>query len=325
MEISSFRGFSELGMEDSSLFSHWHMNNLDELSSILPLAAAFGDNLHHSFNHPSLNLTNSAESYHLGYDRPAKQQKTNSWNSGNGDNINIPPPQAAFSSNSSISFVNTNSVTMMKPKEEAARSPDSYPSNVLNSQNSSGDKNYAFKANQAKRSHTGARLSHAQDHIIAERKRREKLSQRFIALSALVPGLKKMDKASVLGDTIKYVKQSQEKIKILEEQNRKKTMESVVFVKKSELFSEAVFDEPLPEIEARLCEKNVLIRLHCEKQDGILEKILAQIAKFHLTIINSSVLTFGSSALDITIIAQMDAEFCMTGKDLVKNIRSIFE
>lgn len=35
-------------------------------------------------------------------------------------------------------------------------------------------------------------LSHAQDHILAERKRREKLTQRFVALSALVPGLKKV-------------------------------------------------------------------------------------------------------------------------------------
>lgn len=34
--------------------------------------------------------------------------------------------------------------------------------------------------------------SHNQDHILAERKRREKLSQRFIALSAIVPGLKKV-------------------------------------------------------------------------------------------------------------------------------------
>ena len=35
---------------------------------------------------------------------------------------------------------------------------------------------------------------HAQDHVLAERKRREKLSQRFIALSAVVPGLKKVQK-----------------------------------------------------------------------------------------------------------------------------------
>lgn len=34
--------------------------------------------------------------------------------------------------------------------------------------------------------------AHAQDHVLAERKRREKLSQRFIALSALLPGLKKV-------------------------------------------------------------------------------------------------------------------------------------
>lgn len=33
---------------------------------------------------------------------------------------------------------------------------------------------------------------HAQDHIIAERMRREKISQQFIALSALIPGLKKV-------------------------------------------------------------------------------------------------------------------------------------
>ena len=34
--------------------------------------------------------------------------------------------------------------------------------------------------------------SQNQDHILAERKRREKLSQRFIALSKIVPGLKKV-------------------------------------------------------------------------------------------------------------------------------------
>jgi len=35
-------------------------------------------------------------------------------------------------------------------------------------------------------------LAHNQDHIIAERKRREKLSQCLIALAALIPGLKKV-------------------------------------------------------------------------------------------------------------------------------------
>ena len=34
--------------------------------------------------------------------------------------------------------------------------------------------------------------SQTYDHIMAERKRREQLSQRFVALSAIVPGLKKV-------------------------------------------------------------------------------------------------------------------------------------
>jgi Helix-loop-helix DNA-binding domain len=33
---------------------------------------------------------------------------------------------------------------------------------------------------------------HAQDHIIAERKRREKLNQRFVELSSIIPSLKKV-------------------------------------------------------------------------------------------------------------------------------------
>lgn len=130
-----------------------------------------------------------------------------------------------------------------------------------------------------------------------------------------------MDKASVLGDAIKYLKQLQERVKTLEEQTKKKNMESVVFVKKSQLFTDGdnstsdknsssdPLDEPLPEIEARFCDKNVLVRIHCEKRKGLLEKSVTEIEKLHLTVINSSVMTFGSSALDITIIAQVVSLF----------------
>jgi hypothetical protein len=139
-----------------------------------------------------------------------------------------------------------------------------------------------------------------------------------------------MDKASVLGDAIKYLKQMQEKVKTLEEQTRKKNIESVVFVRKSQLLvdgdnstsnenlSSDPLDEHLPEIEARFCDKNVLIRIHCEKRKGVLEKSVTEIEKLHLTVINSSVMTFGSSALDITIIAQVILHFQTTKKSLQK-------
>jgi len=51
----------------------------------------------------------------------------------------------------------------------------------------SKNQNFATKTSQTKRSR-----ANADDHIMAERKRREKLSQSFIALAALVPNLKKV-------------------------------------------------------------------------------------------------------------------------------------
>lgn len=143
-----------------------------------------------------------------------------------------------------------------------------------------------------------------------------------------------MDKASVLGDAIKYMKQLQEKVKTLEEQTRRENMESVVSVNKvhlfadgnnsssNENFSSGPFNEPLPEIEARVFGKNVLIRIHCEKRRGILEKTIAEIEKLHLTISNSSCLTFGSSVLDVTIIAKVSLE-SLTHKCLLRSSFSL--
>ncbi|XP_047307090.1 transcription factor bHLH18-like [Impatiens glandulifera] len=180
------------------------------------------------------------------------------------------------------------------------------------------------------------RTSQAQGHIMAERKRREKLGQRFIALSALIPGLKKMDKASVLTDAIKHLKQLQERVKILEaEIQKKKSMESVVLVKKKKYqegrgeeddddrISFTVEEETLPEIEIKRCSENVLIKIHCEKKKGILEKVIAEIQKFNLSFVNSNVLTFGETILDITILTTIDDEFSMSIKDLVTSIKRI--
>ncbi|CAK9151241.1 unnamed protein product [Ilex paraguariensis] len=334
MEISYTKSLAEMEMKDPSIIYQWPMNSLDELKT-MSMAAALENNIHQSYSHSMFDLKPPTKMCHV-VDRPLKPPKTNSWTSCITDNNSN---QQAVASPKPFSYANsnyTNQVGIVKPEEETVSSKfaTALASDIF--QSSFGNQNYMFKACQeAKRISSSSRsFSQTQDHIIAERKRREKLSQRFIALSALVPGLKKMDKASVLGDAIKYLKQLQERVKTLEELTKKKSMESVVFVKKYELDSEGhnsssdenflgdPVDEPLPEIEARFSDKDVLLRIHCEKRNGVLEKTLAEIEKLHLSVINSSVMTFGTYALEITVIAQKDVEFSMTMKDLVKNLHS---
>ncbi|KAL0559801.1 hypothetical protein IC582_000178 [Cucumis melo] len=329
MEKSSMVVFSEMGMEDNGFVNQWHKSSMDDLG-LHPLAAAFGENLQHSYAQTNIDQKASLNHSHnaiLGY---VKQLKSDGWSSYQTTN-HLPNSQVVAYPTVSVSASNyTNQMDFTRPKEEVVcpQSISNLPSDMLISQGSLAHQSHTTKSNRGTRSpSTNSRIPQAQDHILAERRRREKLSQRFIALSAIIPGLKKMDKASVLGDAIKYLKQLQEKVKILEEQTRRKDIESVVFVKKSHVFADGndtskEEDEPLPEIEARFCDKNVLIRIHCEKKKDVIERTVAEIEKLHLIIVNSSVMSFGSLAFDITIIAQMDNEFCLTLKDLVKNLQS---
>ncbi|XP_059624088.1 transcription factor bHLH19-like [Cornus florida] len=209
------------------------------------------------------------------------------------------------------------------------------PQHLLGTINLEDGENDTAKAGQGtKRTGIATTLSaesrDSRRHTIAERKRREKLNKGIIALSALLPGLKKMDKVSVLGEATKYVKQLQERVKTQEEQisTTSKTgsaVESSVGIKKS-YNSEKHFaghsDEQLLEIEAKVCDNNVLLRIHGDKQKGILVKILTEIQKLHLTVINTSVVPFANSTIDITIVAQMEKEFSMTEKDIVRRLGS---
>ncbi|KAG6506042.1 hypothetical protein ZIOFF_031357 [Zingiber officinale] len=92
----------------------------------------------------------------------------------------------------------------------------------------------------AKKSRMGNKAtSQHQEHAIAESKTRRG----------------SMDKASVLGDTIRYLKQLQEKIKALEDQVAKRRVESAVLLNKpDDVDVRGQSDETLPEIEASVPE-----------------------------------------------------------------------
>ncbi|KAK7406395.1 hypothetical protein VNO78_08019 [Psophocarpus tetragonolobus] len=273
--------------EDINLFSQCHLELLDEDEDLLwpQIPSA----LHQPFSSQTHTLVDETS-----LERPTKRPKT------------------------SLIF-NSSTTTHFSPSSSS--SPTSHFHGIV-----SQTPNGSSETERPKGPASYKSPAQVQDHIIAERKRRENLSQNIIVLAALIPGLKKMDKASVLGDCIKYVKELQERLRVLEE-NKNREVESVAMVNKEGVSCDDGSDscdeerETLPRVEAIVSEKDVLLRIHCQKQKGLLHKILVEIQSLHLFIVNSSVLPFGDSILDITIVAQMATGYSLAINDLVKNLR----
>lgn len=118
-----------------------------------------------------------------------------------------------------------------------------------------------------------------------------------------------MDKISVLGDAAKYLKELQERVKMLEKQTATKTMASAVVVSDKETSSSSdscsKSNQTILEIEARISNMDVLIRIQCERQDGFTVKILDEIEKLNLTVVNSSSFPFGNYIMVVTVVAQV--------------------
>lgn len=142
--------------------------------------------------------------------RPAKLLKTNTGAAWNPTTTTaIPPTKPCSASNSTsqiISFDNSTNSSSLPPPH-----PHPHNSNYLYALDSSvviKPKSETITLSTNDNLDFSTLISHqnpkaplptitrnsiqAQDHVMAERKRREKLSQRFIALSAILPGLKKV-------------------------------------------------------------------------------------------------------------------------------------
>ncbi|MCL7045808.1 hypothetical protein MKW94_013270 [Papaver nudicaule] len=80
--------------------------------------------------------------------------------------------------------------------------------------------------NKRGRNNSGSGGGRRLNHVEAERQRREKLNQLFYDLRSVVPNVSRMDKASLLSDTLSYIKDLKRKVDNLEVIEQAKTRES---------------------------------------------------------------------------------------------------
>ncbi|KAK2426294.1 transcription factor bHLH18 [Trifolium repens] len=311
MEIMSPIYLPELGMDDLNFLHQYPMDSL---------ASDVFDNFgfHFDDNYETVPNCFPVETHHLDDNNLAQTRPTKKIKTSTNTSSYSSTPQL-------ISFEHSNATPIASNEEFYSLDYSDVKPKIEKgcSENKDFAANYDNRANQTRN------RTQAQEHVMAERKRREKLTRSFIALSAIVPGLKKMDKASVLGDAIKYMKQLQARLKTLEEQvEDNKKAGSAVQVKRSIIFTDNNDHDDdnnkktvLPEIEVRVSSKDVLIKIQCDKHSGRAATVLGQLENLNLIVQSSNFLPFGNNIVDVTIVAQMNKENCVTAKDLLGSIR----
>ncbi|GJW04933.1 bHLH transcription factor [Tanacetum coccineum] len=118
------------------------------------------------------------------------------------------------------------------------------------------------------------------NHVMAERRRREKLNERFVTLRSLVPLVTKMDKASILGDTIEYVKHLRKKVDELEARGCHVPQGRLPEKRKIR-----VVEGGGTVVEVSIIESDALVEIECLYREGLLLDVMKKLREFGVEIV----------------------------------------
>ncbi|KAJ7219686.1 hypothetical protein O6H91_19G034700 [Diphasiastrum complanatum] len=173
-----------------------------------------------------------------------------------------------------------------------------------------------------------------ENHILAERQRREEMNEKFTALRSMIPKSLKKDKASIVGDTINYIIELEKTLKDLQackagrqrgqkqiEKNHPFLDESATISKKlsrsadesfqkfsnvvreesgvtsSEHFKETAGKRPAVEVEVHILGEQAVIKVICGRSPGLVLRILTALEDCKAEVFQSNVTTLGDIVL----------------------------
>ncbi|OIT02662.1 transcription factor bhlh25 [Nicotiana attenuata] len=113
------------------------------------------------------------------------------------------------------------------------------------------------------------------------------------------------------------MKELQQQVKVLEE-TKKNIPSACENIKENVNCIDQVVES---KIKARILDKSVLINIHCNKQDGVVGRILFEMEQLHLSVNDIRIMPFGPTNLEISILAEMENGCCITVQDIVNALQ----
>ncbi|CAL9110475.1 unnamed protein product [Musa textilis] len=153
---------------------------------------------------------------------------------------------------------------------------------------------------------------HHSKNLVAERKRRQRIRDRLHALRSMVPKITKMDKASILGDAIEYVKELQNQVRDMQDELEKNEEEDQGTVpvpdgmidRGKEPASDEDDDEEQrqmePQVEVKQPTANELfLMVLCEHRQGGFARLMEAMNALSLEVTSASVTTSRTVVLNV--------------------------
>ncbi|GJN31682.1 hypothetical protein PR202_gn00016 [Eleusine coracana subsp. coracana] len=122
-----------------------------------------------------------------------------------------------------------------------------------------------------------------------------------------------MDKASILSSATSYVKELKENLKAQEaaDSGIRSINNTVILINKKPCHGTPVARNTLPDVEVLFSGKSIMVKIHCDNGKGVIVKVLTEVEKLHLGIIDANVMAFSASTLIITITARASPPYLL--------------
>ncbi|VFQ86795.1 unnamed protein product [Cuscuta campestris] len=155
-------------------------------------------------------------------------------------------------------------------------------------------------------------------NLMAERRRRKRLNDRLSMLRSVVPKISKMDRTSILGDTIEYMKELLGKINTLQVEMEMDTKDLTIFnnVKPNET---ELKNSPKFEVERR-GEKEAKIEICCGGRAGLLLSTVATLETLGLEIQHCVISCFNDFALQASCTTEKEQKKCLSSEEIKQTL-----